>query len=260
MAIRTELLCCVACGGDLAEKSGDFVCQSCEAVYETDSGILKMLPPASADDEEARAKDSERVARDDQAADYDHMVGLKLFGMLEIPWTKKLSHLSKGDTLVEVGCGTGRMTVAFAPRVSRMVALDFSLESLRRCKDKLRNAGIENATLVQADATALPIRSGVADRVLSCQVLEHLPTPSAREQMVSELARVCKKDGHIVLSAYKHSLITKAIGRKEGEHTGGIYYYRFSKHELRELLERSLKVDSMSGALVYHYLVKCSVQ
>lgn len=236
------------------------MCKTCGAHYEARDGILKMLPATHEDDAESMAKLSERSARDEQAEDYDRMVGLKLFGMLEVPWTRRLSQLSADATLVEVGCGTGRMTARFAPFVCRAVAIDFSLQSLIRCREKLASAGIENVTLIQADATALPIKGGAADRVLSCQVLEHLPTPSARDQMVSELRRICKKGGRIVLSAYKHSLLTKLIGHKEGEHYGGIYYYRFSKNELREVLEKCLKIDSMSGALVYHYLVKCSVQ
>lgn len=257
-----DLLFCLECGGDLSfdSSSSSVLCRDCSASYEVEDGIIKMPGGQSADSDEANAKFCEQLARDEQADDYDRMLGLRLFGLLEVPWTRRLSDLNHNDTLVEVGCGTGRMTVKFAPLVSRVIAIDFSLQSLQRCRAKLERAAITNAVLVQADATNIPVKSIVADRVLSCQVLEHLPTPSARERMVAELGRVCKQSGQVVLSAYKHSIITKLIGRKEGEHGGGIYYYRFAKHELRELLERNLKIESMSGALVYHYLVKCSVQ
>lgn len=262
MAFDIDLLCCLECGGELSLNTSSPSQASCECgeAYQVEEGILRMLNCRASDGAEAQAKLSEQSARDEQADDYDRMLGLKLFGMLEVPWTRRLCELGRSDTLVEVGCGTGRMTVEFAPRVSNVVAIDFSIQSLRRCRAKLDRLSIGNVTLVQADATRLPIKSGVADRVLSCQVLEHLPTPSAREKMVSELGRICKRNGQIVLSAYKHSLVTKLVGKKEGEHAGGIYYYRFAKHELRELLEKNLKVESMSGALVYHYLVKCSVQ
>lgn len=93
--------------------------------------------------------------------------------------------------------------------------------------------------------------------MVSCQVLEHLPTRESRAKMVSELARVAQPDGGVVLSAYKHSLFTRLFGHKEGAHEGGIYYYRFHKGELRDLLARSLKVQGMTGALVYHYLARC---
>src|SRR5262249_11805280 len=176
---------------------------------------------------------------------------------IEIPITLAQMNLRPDDVLLEAGCGTGRMTPTFARRCRSLLAVDFSLESLRVCRSKLERAGVTNADLIQADVCALPFRSDLFSKVVSCQVLEHIPTPESRARMVAELARVARGGGRVVLSAYQHSLFPRLFGQKEGAHDGGIYYYRFHRRELRDLLADALEVQGVTGALVYHYLARC---
>jgi ubiquinone/menaquinone biosynthesis C-methylase UbiE len=245
-------------------ERGVLTCPGCGSRYGIESAIARMLPGGLGDQtvvetasEEVERKRSEMAARDAQVEDYDKMRGLAMFSHIEIPVTMKMLDLQPNDLLLEAGCGTGRMTLRFAAACKDQMAVDFSFESLRVCRRKLVAAGVRNVDLVQADVCALPFRSERFDRVVSCQVLEHIPTPDSRERMISEIARTVKPGGRVVLSAYQHSLFTRLFGHKEGEHEGGIYYYRFHRPELRALLGRHLKVEQITGALVYHYLARC---
>ena len=246
-------------------ESGKLVCLGCGCEYPITEGIARLLPlhlhlpeaPPAIKDDSTERKRSEMAARDAQAEDYDRMRGLALFGKIEIPVTLAQMNLGPNDVLLEAGCGTGRMTPLFAARCASLVAADFSFESLRRCQRKLERAGCENVDLAQADVCALPFRSGAFSKLVSCQVLEHIPTPESRSQMVAELARATQAGGNVTLSAYQHSLFTRLFGRKEGLHDGGIYYYRFTRRELRDLLTPHLEVLGLTGALVYHYLARC---
>src|SRR5262249_10601498 len=157
------------------------------------------------------------------------------------------------DVLLEAGCGTGRMTPSFARRCKTHIAVDFSMESLRVCKRKLERAGLTNVTLIQADICALPLKDNVCDRVVSCGVLEHVPTVESRAKMIAELARSARGGSPIVISAYYHNLYTRLFGEKEGAHSGGIYFFRYTRQELREALEQSLAVEHITGKLVYYY-------
>lgn len=207
-------------------------------------------------DETAR-KLSEMQARDEQIEDYDRMWYLNLFGKVEVPLTLRYLSLHKHHTLLEAGCGTGRMTLDFASKCDRLVSADFSWESLRVCARKLREAGVTNVDLIQADICHLPLRTEIFDRVVSCQVLEHIPSHESRQCAVNDLSRVLMRDGRLVISAYQHSLLTRLFGKKEGEHTGGIYFYRFGRDEFRQLLARSINVESITGMMVYHYIASC---
>jgi SAM-dependent methyltransferase len=112
-------------------------------------------------------------------------------------------------------------------------------------------------TLVQADLCSLPFRDETFHRVVSCQVLEHVPGEAAREQAVEQLSRVLRQGGKLCLSAYQYGPFTRGFGPKEGEHAGGIYYFRFRREELRSLLSRAFRVERMTGALLYHYIAQC---
>src|SRR5262249_12123465 len=139
-------------------------------------GLSAEPPTAARDSVEAERKRSEMAARDAQVDAYDRMRGLALFGKIEIPVTLAQMNLRPDDVLLEAGCGTGRLTPTFARRCRSVLAVDFSLESLRVCRRKLQAAGVTNADLIQADVCALPFRSGLFSNVVSCQVLEHIPT------------------------------------------------------------------------------------
>lgn len=248
-------------------ETGSLCCPGCERTYPIEEGIARLLPKeleAETSDAPERREDpdaddrkrSEMQARDAQVGDYDRMWYLNLFGLVEIPAMLLNLSLASSHTLLEAGCGTGRMTREFAARCKHLVSLDFSWESVRVCRAKLRKAGVRNVDLIQADICHLPLRANAFDRIVSGQVLEHIPA-GAREMAVEELARVLCPGGNLTLSAYQYSLLMRLFGEKEGEHAGGIYFYRFDREELRALLSRALRVEGINGALVYHYIARC---
>lgn len=267
------LQCPGDCRGEIAPESGAWnegaleegvlACASCGRRFVVTEGIARMLPedlcdsPVNEESTESAKKRSEMQARDAQVDDYDRMWHLNLFGLVEIPAMLAKLSLSPTHHLLEAGCGTGRMTPEFAARCRHLLSIDFSWESLRACRRKVNRAGIQNVDLVQADICRLPLKDGAFDRVVSGQVLEHIPTPAARESAVADLARVLVPGGNLVLSAYQYSLLMRFFGEKEGEHAGGIYFFRFTRDELRALLARHVRVESITGALVYHYIARC---
>jgi ubiquinone/menaquinone biosynthesis C-methylase UbiE/uncharacterized protein YbaR (Trm112 family) len=230
--------------GTLTDASG--------RVYPIEDGIPRLLPSAL-----VAAQKSEMAARDAQVEDYDRMAFLKAFGGFEIPLTVRTLGIGRADRLLEAGCGTGRMTQSFARIALDMVAIDFSFESLRVNRRKLIQAGVKNVHLVQADLCHLPLLSGGFSRVVSCQVLEHVPDDAMRRSAVAEIARVAKSGATVVISAYQHSLFTRAFAEKQGQHAGGIPYFRFTRDEFRSVLESGLDVRSVTGILVYLYLAQC---
>lgn len=204
-----------------------------------------MLPSA------APAPDvlSERAQRDREASVYDGILALRLLSVLEIPVTLRALRAGKIDRIVEVGCGTGRFSALLAQTGAACVFLDHSLASLRILRSKLPPEELGRVLLIQADASQLPLADAWATRLLSAQMLEHLPGPEFRSQAVREMARALAPSGRLVLSAYQY---LPGITPREGRHSGEIYFYRFTSRELRQLLEESgLRVDALGRWLVY---------
>ncbi len=254
----------------LTEKQGrtltGFIhCAGCGSHFPIEDGITRMMPKELHDQQitpeieaEIRQKKSEMAARDNEADDYDKMKNLRLFGKVEIPYTLGQMKLRPTDVLLEAGCGTGRMTRVFAPKCKSVIAVDFSIESLKRCRRKLEAEGITNVDLIQADNCAMPLESEIFTVAVSCGVLEHVPTAKGRGMMVSEMARTSQPKATIVISAYKHSLYTRLFDKKEGEHRTGIYYYRYSKPEFHKMLTEFMDVEGLSGVLMYYYTARCT--
>src|SRR3954451_3168473 len=97
------------------------------------------------------------------------------------------------DTVLDLGCGLGRLTRVLAGRARHVVALDVSAEMLARAQEL--NAGLDNVEWVLGDGRTLPdVRVDVA---VSFVVLQHVPDAAISLGYVRELGRVL--DGWAVL-------------------------------------------------------------
>lgn len=83
--------------------------------------------------------------------------------------------MSRDSTLVELGPGTGQLTVAVAPRCGRVVAVDVSEPMLARLREKLAERGVENVEVVRAGFLSYAHQGPPADFVYSRYALHHLP-------------------------------------------------------------------------------------
>ncbi len=109
-----------------------------------------------------------------------------------------LSRLNLGDTqswsMVEIGCGLGRMTHRFAERFGRVYSVDVSPEMLKRAGAQW--ARLANVEFILGHGNDLP---GIADRsidfVFSYIVLQHVPEPTIVKDYLRETARVLKPGG-----------------------------------------------------------------
>ncbi|MCS6830863.1 MAG: class I SAM-dependent methyltransferase, partial [bacterium] len=161
--------------------------------------------------------------------------------------------------LAEIGCGTGRMLQHFASLADYVIGVDFSLQSLQLCRQRMQGMGaLEKTLLIHADACFLPLADEAVDAVASCQLVEHLPSDRLRRQVLAEIARVLKTGGRYAVSGYHWSWVTRWGGAKQGMHYGGISYYRFTRAEFHELVSAHLPVESLRSVMGYVWLASGS--
>ena len=95
-----------------------------------------------------------------------------------IPWIEKVVNLRDRE-LIEIGCGTGSSTAAFASSVKQIYAYEISELSVAAARARMEILGISNASIVRASPTHLletlqqNHRAGVA-AILLFAVLEHM--------------------------------------------------------------------------------------
>lgn len=100
-----------------------------------------------------------------------------------------------GQRILDVGCGLGGKSVAFAERGVGVVGVDLTPENVRAGAGFARSRGVHGNDFVAADASRLPIRSGSFDLVVSTDTFEHLPQPG---RSLSEMRRALRKGGRLV--------------------------------------------------------------
>jgi ubiquinone/menaquinone biosynthesis C-methylase UbiE len=111
----------------------------------------------------------------------------------------QLVHLEPGESVLDVGCGTGTLAIAAKRRVGAegtVHGIDASPEMIARAKRKAKKAGIEvvfHTGLVEA----LPFPDAHFDAVVSTLMLHHLPRP-VRQQCAREMRRVIKPGGRVL--------------------------------------------------------------
>ncbi|WP_457611611.1 class I SAM-dependent methyltransferase, partial [Lutibacter sp.] len=78
----------------------------------------------------------------------------------------------KFNTVIELGCGTGKNTLWLLKNAQKIIGLDFSQEMLNKAKEKINNA---NVIFKKADLTKpWDIKNEFADLVTSSLTLEHI--------------------------------------------------------------------------------------
>ena len=98
----------------------------------------------------------------------------------------------KIESVLDVACGTGRMTRELLNcEIKHITGIDISEEMIDVARKYCSNENI-NIVFQKGDATHLPITNNEYDLVISYRFLDHLP-PVEKKQALAEMLRVSKK-------------------------------------------------------------------
>ncbi|MFT4940051.1 MAG: malonyl-CoA O-methyltransferase [Paraglaciecola sp.] len=143
-----------------------------------------------------KADNKERVARQfsraantyDQAAEVQVDIAFDAMQMLQGCYSN----------LVDIGCGTGRVSQQLAARCDKLLAMDLAEGMLSYAAQKYSSCDNKsNITWLLADAENLPLRSNSADAVFSTMALQWCQNI---EQVCQEVYRVLRPKGDAVLA------------------------------------------------------------
>jgi ubiquinone/menaquinone biosynthesis C-methylase UbiE len=118
-------------------------------------------------------------------------------GRRDVAFWRRLSAARDGAVL-ELGCGTGRITIPCAKAGARIVGVDRSAEMLSRGRQRLRRSKIAgHAALLRADIRALPFRSRPGfDLVMAPYgILQSLTKEADLRSTLDSVYRVVRKGG-----------------------------------------------------------------
>jgi ubiquinone/menaquinone biosynthesis C-methylase UbiE len=110
-----------------------------------------------------------------------------------------------GLDVIDLGAGTGRLTLMLALRAKSIRAFDISEEMLRVCREKLITSGLMNWQVDVADHRSLPVEDQSVDLVVSGWSVAYLYVwypetwRAELEKWLGEMNRVLRPNSYIIL-------------------------------------------------------------
>ncbi len=189
-----DLLACPLCQGEL---DGEWTCQGCGAHHPAGDGIPDLRVPGDTRTEIVRqfydcAPFPGYRARDSLEALRTRAERSEFVRLLD-------AAIAPDARILEIGCGTGQMSLYLARADRIVIGADLTRASLRLGAAAARRFGVDSVQFVETDLHRPGLRAGAFDVVYASGVLHHTPDP---RQSFAQLLPLLRPGGIIVLGLY----------------------------------------------------------
>jgi SAM-dependent methyltransferase len=209
-----DLLACPNCGDPLSVVVDWIRCEGCDARYAIEDGIALLALRGGSETWGAPQASEQGTAYQDEFQDVDRAAAYNLQFRrrpLKLGVTPRESFLirryirrvGRSRAILEIPCGGGRLTPAFADATDLVIEADIAIGQVRygRQESKLDVPRV----WMTASAFHIPLRNRSVDGVVCVRLSHHLPTAAERERLFAELLRVSRRFA-IVTFFDRHSL------------------------------------------------------
>ncbi|SAK76510.1 glycosyl transferase family protein [Caballeronia temeraria] len=133
-----------------------------------------------------------------------------------------------GLNVLDVACGEGYGSSILAHRARSVTGVDISPEAVAHAQSAYKD--VANLSFMTGSASQLPLPDAQFDAVVSFETIEHL---YEQEEMISEIRRVLKPGGFLILSSPNKKVYSDDRDYHNEYHVKELYF-----EELDELLKR----------------------
>lgn len=109
----------------------------------------------------------------------------------------RMARPAAGDTVLDIGCGPGRVACRFAARARHVTGIDITPAMIARARQLQEERGLRNVSWHEGDALHLPCADGSFSIMISRYAFHHIPR---RRRAFREMVRVCAPGGRILLA------------------------------------------------------------
>ncbi len=154
-----------------------------------------------------------------------------------LPALAMLLPYSKGNIVLDAGCGNGRNTTVLTSYFEKVYGVDLSPKLISYAAQRLG----KTVELSIGNITALPYEREMFDSVFSLAVFHHLDNKKDRLNAFAEVFRVLKKGGFFLLSV--RSKYENKVKGKKVIYTdwlgSSVYNYLYGEAELKNLAKKA---------------------
>lgn len=209
----------------------------------------------------------------DEALGYDRMIKLYSF-LINGPFVGRISKMIKrieknngSPSLLDIGCGTGRIPIDIAKRLkeaARIYAIDISKNMLEVARRNAKDEGVDKKIVFQqADGKRLDFQGNSFDLVMCSIMLHHMADPTG---LLTEMKRVAKNNGIVVVrvlirppSKFILNLFVNIFGSPTGPLMKKIYrnslYAGFTVNEIKDMMDKVGLIPVKVSLQFPHYVI-----
>lgn len=167
----------------------------------------------------------------------------------DVPFYLERIKSVKAESVLELGCGTGRVLVPLAKSCKEIVGIDYSQEMLETCDTKIANAGLTNARVFRGDITNLDLDKTFDLVVAPYRVLQALESDKEVRGFFETIAKHLNPAGKGIVNVFKPKMsaeemkkswcrpgeiINQEIDLDDGSHL--VYAFRQQKMDKEKLV------------------------
>jgi SAM-dependent methyltransferase len=169
----------------------------------------------------------------------------------------KIINIIKLDTnakILDAGCGNAAHSIRFAERGYNVLGIDFSEEALKLSRNQILSKNLQTKIELKKDTIlSLSFKDNIFDMVYCWGVLMHIDD---NEKALSELSRVLKNDGYLILGEGNMNSIQSRIAKIWKKNHGdermilnedGLYFW--SDSDAGEILVRKTNINWLNKFL-----------
>ncbi|TYP93658.1 Ubiquinone/menaquinone biosynthesis C-methylase UbiE [Fodinibius salinus] len=149
------------------------------------------------------------------------------------------AHISKGDTVVDLGSGAGNdcfVARELTGSTGRVIGLDMTQKMIDKAEANTDKLGFENVEFVLGDIEDMPLEDGLADVVVSNCVMNLVPD---KPKAFAETYRIIKPGGHFSISDVVTSGDLPPKLNKDAEMYAGCVSGAINKKEYLEIVRKA---------------------
>jgi len=206
-----ELLVCPACRSSLQAAAQGLRCAGCNAAYAVQEGVPLLAIRGTSETwgvdqptEQSTAYQAE-YQQVENAATYNLAYRDKL---LKRSSTRRefdligrhVASVGRSHTILDLPCGGGRLTPAFAGSAELVIEADIALGQV--LYGRAESSVATPRVWMTASAFHIPLRDQAVDGTISVRLSHHLPTQAERERHLTELLRVSRR--FVIMTFFDH--------------------------------------------------------
>lgn len=149
------------------------------------------------------------------------------------------THLTPPATILDLPCGTARLSLFLAEKGFNVVGLDISASMIDQGMKKIKGTSLEHRIKFEiGDGESLSFPDAYFDLPICLRLFGHLP-PDVRQNVLNELSRVSKSN--VIITYYHKNSMQQLIRKRKRKNSGFPWYPVNIKQIDEELKEAGLK-------------------